>query len=282
MFKYVLFTAAGVAIGYYVAQTRLEDEYERKLDLATQEAKYHYRDFYKKKSAEEGETPEFTEAAIDAAEALQEYAGVTVGPDILTREMTATVERAVERGDLTVEESSGDEWDHSREEHEAEKHEAEKLVEPPTPMAAPPVKVRGLVKDAPKAPAVNYNHISTPPKASEEVKTESEKAAEMEPEGVDVEFINKHAFIDNQFGYKQFSFTYFAGDDVLANEEDEPVTGAAREGSVGKEALRKLKIGREAMDGENTVYVRNRTGHWEFEVTRSGGKFSDEVAAGPE
>lgn len=258
MFKYVLFTAAGFAMGYYVAQTRLEEGFEVRLDREVQEAKYHYRDFYKKRSKDAGEPEEFTGAALDASEAMDEYAGITVGPDILTQEVSATVKRAVDRGDLEADDS----WDQSKKEHDEEK-----------------VTFSASTISAPKPPKVNYNRFSTPEKPVEEVVAESPEPVKPEQSDDDmkVDVITKKAFIDNQFGYEQFSFTYFAGDDVLANEEDEKVTGKARYSGIGLETLDKLKAGPTAMDGEDVIYVRNHSGKWEFEVTRSEGKYSDEV-----
>lgn len=270
LIKYLLCTAGGVAIGYYLAHGRLEQEFEKRLEMEALELKYHYRDFYKKKSAEAGEDKGLTDAAVSAAESLSESLGYSVGPDILTQELTATVERAAERGDLDVEPPADDAWDRDKKAHEAEKEEA---PEPPR------TSVREQLIQRAETPKVNYNRISTPEKVEE--KTEAVKAAEAAEDEADVrvESITKQAFIEDQFGYKQFSFTYFAGDDMLANEEDEPVTGAARVASLGSDALEKLKVGRQAMGGENTIYVRNHTGHWEFEVTRSDGKMSDEVDA---
>lgn len=284
--KYVLCTAAGVAIGYYVAQGRLERDFRERSDREIDEARDFYRRKYEKRAAEEGEPEELTQAAIDAAEALREYKGISVGPSVLSEEMTRTVEKAVERGELDIEEPADPVMEEYSEadvriaEKQAEKAKEELSdtgFEDPLPKVDADVRVRGLTEAVAKQP-VNYNRISTPPKA-EEPKEETPKAETPDELEVRVDVITQKAFIDNQFGYNQFSFTYFAGDDVLANEEDEPVTGEAREAGVGTETLRKLKVGREAMGGEDVIYVRNHTGKWEFEITRSAGKFSDEVGA---
>lgn len=275
MFKYVLFTAAGFAMGYYVAQTRLEEDYAARLDEATMEAKYHYRDFYKKKAGKDG--------ATKAAEAMDDYAGVTVGPDILTQEASATVKRAVDRGDLTGSVTDDAEL-LNKVVSSGSLEDATQVLEVTPPRH--PGKLSTTTWDAGSpltigagaTPKVNYNRISTPEKPAEEAKAESTAPATPEQsDEMQVDRITKKAFIENQFGYEQFSFTYFGGDDVLANEEDEKVTGKARYLGIGLEALDTLKAGLPAMEGEPVIYVRNHTERCEFEVTRSEGKYSDEV-----
>jgi hypothetical protein len=272
LIKYLLCTAGGVAIGYYFAHARLEQDFHDRLERETDEARDFYRRKYTKKAAEEGEDPGLTEAAIRTAEALREnYEGASIGPDILTQEMSATVKRAVERGDLTASDGETD---------EAEKpidwEAVDRTMNPPL-----------VEKAAAKPPTVNYNRISTPPKAEEATApepTEFEVSEAMmnhhdtSESSIRVDVITQKAFIDNEFGYEQQSLTYFAGDDILTNEEDEPIEGS-RSVLLGAENVRKILVGREAMDGLDTMYVRNHTGKWEFEVTRSEGKYSDEVEA---
>lgn len=117
----------------------------------------------------------------------------------------------------------------------------------------------------------NYNAISTPSKIAE-------TPPEPEDDEVDsqISLITQQSFIGNEFDYKQFSFTYFAGDGILANESDEPVTNAAREVSIGKEALYLLQGGPKAMGGDS-IYVRNHAGKWEFDITYSAGEYTKEV-----
>lgn len=270
--KPILYTAAGVAIGYYIAQTRSERDFQARLDREVDEARDFYRRKYMKKAKEEGEDEALTEAAVSAAESISENLGYSVGPSILTQELSATVERGVERGDLDVEEVDVVSK-HPEPESEAEKA-SEEFPEPAK------VSVREQLVQRAAVPKVNYNRISTPAKTEE--KTEAVKAAESADEkeaDIPVDPITKQAFIDNQFGYDQSSYTYFAGDDILADEDDAPVIGAARAASVGTDTLRKLKVGRQAMEGESTIFVRNNAERHEFEVTRSEGKFSDEVEA---
>lgn len=279
MLKNIMCLAGGVAIGYYIAHVRLEKDFQERLDHETQEVKYHYREFYRKKFEEQD--------TVQTAEDLrQKYAGVSVGTDILTQEMTAAEElpEPEERfvGDYTVTDigmmerrlaEEKDAWDRSQEEHEAEKKSAA------VQQGIESNRLTDELIAAGKPPKVNYNRISTPSKVEE---PKAPAAAEPDEPETDVDFITKEAFFAGEFGYEQFSFTYFAGDDVLANEEDTPVTGEARAAGIGTETLRKLKVGQKAMDGEDVIYVRNHTGKWEFEVIRSDGRYLDEVGAGSE
>lgn len=122
---------------------------------------------------------------------------------------------------------------------------------------------KSLIQTPPK---MNYNHISTPPKVTEA----TEEASEDEDE-VQIEFITKQDFIEDQFGYKQIMLTYWTRDDVLSNELEQPILGSARDVSVGADAIAKLKA------GEKQVFVRNRSGKWEFEITREDQVYEDVV-----
>lgn len=246
--KYLLCTAGGVAIGYYLAHGHLEKNFQELLDRETVDIRDHYRRKYDEKVKED---EEFAKAALEAAETIERYQGVTIAPSVLAQEMEEVVRRDESQGDPEVEKAT-------------EYPEAAKIK----------VREKPARKDVSK---VNYNAISTPSKAEQADEPKNEVSGEPETE-IQTGIITKQAFIDNEFGYDQFSITYFAGDDVLANEEDEPMKGN-RVHMLGREVVEKIKVGREAMDGEDTIFVRNHTGNWEFEVTRSEGKFSDEVGA---
>lgn len=129
---------------------------------------------------------------------------------------------------------------------------------------------KSLIKTPPR---MNYNHVSTPPKVTEA----SEETETSEEEVLEIDIISKTDFFEDQFSYKQIMLTYWAGDDILSNEKEEPILGAARNVAVGEEALAKLKAGPTAMNGENVLFVRNRTGKWEFEITRDEQKYEEVV-----
>ena len=73
-------------------------------------------------------------------------------------------------------------------------------------------------------------------------------------------------------GHEQVTITYYEGDDVLADERDQPVPEPDR--VVGEDNL--TRFGHGSKD-KNIVYVRNERLGAEYEVVRSGGSFSREV-----
>lgn len=81
------------------------------------------------------------------------------------------------------------------------------------------------------------------------------------------EFMNQEA--EN---YDQVTISYYAGDDVLANERDEMMDDP--DGSVGLENLKKFGYG---SSDPNSVYVRNDRLQLEFEVVRYEEKYSKVV-----
>jgi hypothetical protein len=275
--KYLMCIAGGAALGYAYAYSRMEREYQERLDRETEELRIHYRNKYLKKGAvadaRAAQSSEKVSAEM-AEDARKVYGGgESIVSAVVSSELSEVAKKGIVTGDISVPEEDENFVHDTQMPSEAQVAGAVSNALVDAAIAA-----SDLVGRASK-PVVNYNRISTPEKADipEQTRTEASVDDEM---AVEIETISQQAFIDNEFGYKQFSFTYFAGDDVLANEEDEPVTGPARDASVGSEIIKKLKVGREAMGGESVVYVRNRTGNWEFEITRSDGEYSKEVAAG--
>jgi hypothetical protein len=282
MIKYVLCVAGGVALGYFIAQDKWERKYFERLGEAEAEARDFYQREYVKKAAEEGEYEGVTEAAVSAAEAFREYSGITVGPAILTQEMEATVARAMERGELdgdpdddgVVREniiSDADAFDAEIRLKVAKRkrEDARKAAEESNPLTDVRVKGLPLVKKATE-PKVQYHKISKPAKTEEPVAVEVPEVSEPD-DNLDV--IEKAAFIEDQFGYKQFSLTYFAGDDVLANESDDAVEPDARKDVMNDDILTRLN------SGEKVIYVRNNERGLEVEITLSTGAHSHEVNA---
>lgn len=260
--KYLMCIAGGAALGYAYAYSRMEREYQERMDRETEELRAHYRNKYLKKGAVADARASKKVNAEMAEDVRKVYGGgESVVSTVVSSELSEVAKKGVATGDISVPE------------------EDENFVHD---IAVPSeAQVASDLVGRTAKPVVNYNRISTPEKTDipEQTRTEA-TAVEGDEMPVEIEVISQQAFIDNEFGFRQFSFTYFAGDDVLANEEDEPVIGPARDASVGAKIIEKLKVGREAMGGESVVYVRNRTGNWEFEITRSDGEYSKEVAAG--
>lgn len=267
MIKYACCVAGGIAIGYFVAQKRLEEYFEECLDRATQDAKDFYRRKYEKQAREAGEDPEFTKAAIQAAEALQEYQGISVGPSVLTEELTETFRREEER---SAEEDEDEESSEPDVEGDFE-DDGTYPVPPEEPAAVkPPVAMaeRRIIPGQPKPPLTNYNQIST--KAAEP--TTEEREAAYVPETISAD-----DFVNNTSGFNQSTVTYFHKDRVLANERDQIITDEARRAILGTEIEDLLAAGSEAMGGNTTIYIRNTQVEREIEIVWNPGAYSDEV-----
>lgn len=274
MAKYLFWMAGGVlggiAIGYSMAMRRHEAYFEERLDKATEDAKDFYRRKYEKKAKEAGEDPEFTKAAIQAAEALQEYQGISVGPSILTEELTETFRREEERAaeEDEAEDEGDDEEDDESPEPDGEddgtypEPSPEAVVKPPAPMTE-----RRIIPGQPKPPLTNYNQIS----AKKEPTTE-EKESEYSPET-----ISSADFVNGDSGLNQSTVTYFHKDRVLANDRDQIISDEARKAILGSEIEALLAAGPEAMGGETTLYIRNTQVGREIEIVWSPGAYSDEV-----
>lgn len=87
------------------------------------------------------------------------------------------------------------------------------------------------------------------------VKTETPKRERNSREPV---LISKEEFFENDEGYTQKTLTYYAGDNILADDEDTPIYN--HEWVVGP-----LRFGEESGD-ENVFYVRNDKRREEYEV----------------
>lgn len=287
MIKYLLCTAGGVAIGYYVAHQKLEQRYEELLDQGTKEAKDFYRLRYEEKAKEAGEDPDLTEAALGAAEALLKYKGNTVGPSILAQELTATIQReearAAEEQMRPKEEVESDwtRWSKTLEEADAEPEgdpdeepetyeETKQALEEIEALTKPAVRehlLKSIVPEQSKEP-VNYNAFSAPEKKL----TTAQKEAKYVPETISTD-----DFIHNVSGLRQHTVMYFSGDDILANERDEPLNNEAREAFLGDEIIALLKAGPEAMGGASTIYIRNTEADREFEIIWNSEEYVDLV-----
>lgn len=88
-----------------------------------------------------------------------------------------------------------------------------------------------------------------------------------------------HIITDEEFlmsedlRYEQYTLTYYAGDDVLVNQEDKPVEGKQRLITVGED---NLKFGEKSND-PRIVYIRNPQLTMDLEVILNDGKYSVEV-----
>ena len=87
--------------------------------------------------------------------------------------------------------------------------------------------------------------------------------------------ISQEAFMENTSGYTQLSRTYYAGDDILATENNKIVSDGVRQNTLGDEVVEKLKMG---LDGDaEVIYVRNKTLSMEYEVFRDPHMYTEAV-----
>ncbi len=81
--------------------------------------------------------------------------------------------------------------------------------------------------------------------------------------------IHKDEFFSDEKGYSQSTFTYYAGDDILVDEDDTPIYN--HEDVTGP-----LLFGHGSSDN-NVVYIRNDKRKAEYELLRDPGLYSEEV-----
>jgi len=163
---------------------------------------------------------------------------------------------------------------------------AEKYADEEVPVA--PKKSIGdskLVRDAAEA-MVDYQGISTE-KAKEQSVHEITKNVfdeiqpEVEPEEEELLLerdeskpyvISYDEFMTGEKDYIQRNLVYYAGDNALVDEADQPIP--AIDEVVGEDNLQRFGV---ASKDPNVVYVRNEIMSLDFEIARSEGKFAHEV-----
>jgi hypothetical protein len=138
----------------------------------------------------------------------------------------------------------------------------------------------------------NYASISTSKPTDEEPKpasvvvqnvfreTEGSEVPVMEDWDYEVEqerrspatpyIVHRDEFFENEPEHDQVSITYFAGDDVLVDERDQPMPNA----SVGDDNLDRFGHG---SGDPNVLYVRNEHLGLDFSIALSKGKFADVI-----
>jgi hypothetical protein len=167
-------------------------------------------------------------------------------------------------------------------------HKAEDFASPEQAVDAlqvPGIVVDPLLEKATRA-LVNYQGYSKDPEpeptmveVAENVFTNAtppEFDYEKEEASRDPDFpyvITEDEFGVGEFEYDQVTFTYFEGDKVLSNERDQVVPDIDR--TVGLANLEKFGYGTK---DRNVVHIRNVRLELDFEILRSTGTYSEEVA----
>lgn len=287
----LLCIAGGVAIGYYLAQNQLEKarldgynegfeegkEYSKPSAVSNDCVTCARRDESLRAMSDEEflQRPEVLEAAAKATEAFDKYRGVTVEASEMSaeEELEAARQEAEKKRKIreeiealrnpVVQEKMLDalEEERQREIEETFNEDLRKLREVLIPESTDVPE-----QSAGEQGAVAYNQISAPRKP------ESPKKP-----AVSVEIITQDEFVNSRTDCQQFSYTYFAGDDVLAGENDEPIETDLRGNYLGDETLAMLKAGPESWGGGVSLFIRNTTEQLELDIAWSAGKYSDEV-----
>ena len=84
--------------------------------------------------------------------------------------------------------------------------------------------------------------------------------------------VSLEEYMENESDHHQVSLTFFAGDDVLTDEKDQPIDDV--EHTIGETSL--TRFGRGSKDSK-IVYVRNDKIDLDFEVILSKGSYTEEV-----
>lgn len=87
--------------------------------------------------------------------------------------------------------------------------------------------------------------------------------------------INETEYFDNAPEHIQDSYTYYEGDNVLADRNDQEIRDPERTEIVGEDGLDRWGYG---SNDVHMVYIRNEKRGLDVEIQRSTGKYSEEVA----
>ena len=256
--------------GYYLAKLRLEEHYQHIAATEITEAKEFYKSFYKK---DEYDTPEkaANELLPEAVEALENYQPTDETPD--------DVKKVVE-----------DPKDHEGQDLEELAKAADHLVEEGKKKTknifTPPEDVtvdfnEGKVEEKPpttkkprkKKPAADEAKAATktvpPPRI--DVNDNFPTPIQIQPDKIFI--ISQDVFMSNDTGYEQQTMTFFTGDKILVNSEDQ-IINEVYDWLGGEENIR---FGHRS-DDPNVVYIRNIKMGTDIELLRHEGTYKEVVA----
>lgn len=250
----------GAALGvvaYKLMKKRLEREFEERLEHELDEMREHYL-----RSSKTGQyvTPRTAAEALlakDAVEALETYTGEAVqqlksGKDDEPAETDA--EEVVDEGPKGLMSPAG-KVDYTRPMNSVEARET--------------IREQVVTVEQKPGPDVRNIFIDGRPIVDEEWDLEAEEA-KRDPA---VPYVISHdEYMENTFAHPQSTFSYYSGDDVLANPDDVMVHDV--EAVVGSENL--SKFGHGSRDPK-IVYVRNERLEMDIEVVCRDDKYSETV-----
>jgi hypothetical protein len=252
--KYLLVAGISAGAGYFVAQKRLEQRYFAELNKETEEVRDFYERKYQRKKAQEA-----FKLYSGGAEKYQNAPGPMKYDESTT---TSSLKKVLqdEAADNLAEMSDEDLARRAVKDKSEEEFNSELLADP-------------AVKKYLEETASRDQLLTTNFQDYQEM---SSKKSKEKPATPVPDLIMASEFINSDTGYKQFSVTYFAGDDILAGESDQVISLEARNVTMGETILEKL---RNAPPGDDKfiLYIRNHEQQVELEIARSEGKYSVEV-----
>lgn len=236
--KVVIGYAAGAATSYVLTRRYLEGKFQKRLDEAVLNADEFYRLKYEHKLDE-----------------LREKMGVE---ELIKQD----VEKATE--------TDWEKWTETLTPDASEKVEVEREpAEEKTPETI--IDEAGL-----KGTMTNYGAMfqgeMAPSPHVKKVVAESKAQTADEP-ATEVVTISEEEYFESSTGFVQHQRTYYAGDNVLANEINEAIPESIVRSTLGAEIMEKLVMGLEG-DAE-VLYVRNKSLRLEFEIYRDSGLHSE-------
>lgn len=229
----VVSLAAGVFVGYKAAIKKLEPKYAALADAEIQEAREHYQKIHKKDAY-----PTVADAVADLIPPTEVAANNAL-------EAYSGMHKVVAR---TVEITENEHGIHVK---STDVRDDETFEEPDSK-----VQHRNIFLDG-------------QPLNDDEWDYEVEEGQRTED---DPYIIHEDEFNENEPDFEDVALTYYAGDDVLTNEQDEVVEDV--DDLVGERNLR--HFGHGASD-KDMLFIRNHKRGLNIEISRSMGKYAKEV-----
>lgn len=249
--KYLLCALGGMGIGYFLAQGRFEKYFKEQLELANEAADEHLQQSLRDQEIQLSEAyqKKLQLALNTAAEMDADLSAEDSVEDIYKPE-------SVESEDVKVSQAAGALINYSGVPYNR------------VHLSSAAEEVGGSVPDAESLQGIVQN--LTP---SSIIPRSTRAAEEAEPPSV---VVTEDEFMHETAGFKQYSLTYWAGDNILSGESDNKIDEDFRNDVLGSEIFDILIAGPEAFTGEN-LYVRNVLLQKEFEIEWRSEKYSDAV-----
>lgn len=242
----LIWASVGAGLGYLLTRRNLEIEFQKRLNLQIDSAEDFYRRKYEKKLKEErekdlGETKETIKSLVEES------------PLDEAKEMVESLRKGVEEVEEVYRKQAG-------------------VIIEEAGLTSTLVNYQGMFQgETELSERVSVERVKT---TDQEEAPEEPPHPSKNPDKLPV-MISGEAYFENHSGFKQVSRMYYAGDDILATEENRIVSEGARRSELGNDILEKLKMG---LDGNaETLYVRNEKSGTEYEIFRDPEAYVDAV-----